>query len=459
LGNGELKKTFSLLKLTLLLMSTLTLAFNIQLVKTEPPSAHAFLQRVVNDRIIDGETEVMWRGAGGSYLFHAGDQYQQAWINHLPSIQKMGLNTMRLAFKFPWDTLTDATADDLDYAKMDWVVSWLASHGVKSILDYHGSKAQMYGSNGVSSDTINPLLVQSWQEMAAHFKGNSDVVAYEVYNEPAQAWGTTYRRTARQNAEGYNALTLAIRQIDPGHICIWETPEYYIPPFNEIADLMLPNIVYTAHRWWTNSPWLPLWGAEKMAYYTIETLVKWRSDYKIPIWLGEFGLGGGGNDVWDPTNLHNLVCQRMLDLSEKQVIPWNLWQGAMSINKRWYVEDMFPLQFINTNLVRQPCADTKTSFSLSPNPAKAGETITLTGNLADKYDNPIGSAPVRVYYSINDGIAWVYAGTLQTNSTGGFKATGKLTIVGFLLIAVVYKGNFMYNPSYHIETLTITLPE
>jgi len=102
--------------------------------------------------------------------------------------------------------------------------------------------------------------------------------------------------------------------------------------------------------------------------------------------------------------------------------------------------------------------DTKTSFDLSPNPAKPGETIMLIGNLTDQYDNPVKNAPVEVSYSIDNGVTWVYAGTLQTNSTGWFKATGKLTVVGTYLVKVQYLGNFMYNASYYIETLTVKSP-
>lgn len=99
--------------------------------------------------------------------------------------------------------------------------------------------------------------------------------------------------------------------------------------------------------------------------------------------------------------------------------------------------------------------DTKISFDLSPNPATIGQTITLAGNLTDQYSNPISHAPVEVLYSIDNGVTWVYAGTLQTNSTGWFKAKGKLTVIGYYLIKVRYKGTPKYNPSHHIETLTI----
>jgi hypothetical protein len=102
-----------------------------------------------------------------------------------------------------------------------------------------------------------------------------------------------------------------------------------------------------------------------------------------------------------------------------------------------------------------PKIDTKASFTLSPNPAKTGAWIKILGNLTEQSGSPIGQAPVDLSYSIDNGITWIYAGTLQTNSTGWFTAQGKLTTVGTFLVKVSYKGNFKYSPSSHIETLTI----
>lgn len=122
--------------------------------------------------------------------------------------------------------------------------------------------------------------------------------------------------------------------------------------------------------------------------------------------------------------------------------------GTETLKPSNYTQTLTMLSKINTLI----------SFNLSPNPAIMGQTITLTGNLTEQNNTPIGYAPVEVHYSIDNGVTWVYAGTLQTNSTGWFKATGKLTVVGYYLIAVAYKGTLKYNPSHHIETLTIKAP-
>jgi len=105
-----------------------------------------------------------------------------------------------------------------------------------------------------------------------------------------------------------------------------------------------------------------------------------------------------------------------------------------------------------------PKTSTEILFKLRPNPAVLGQTITLVGYLKDQSGTAIGNVPVEVFYSIDNGVNWIHAGTLQTNSTGYFRATGKLTLVGYYLIGAIYRGNSTYNPCHHIETLGIRLP-
>lgn len=102
--------------------------------------------------------------------------------------------------------------------------------------------------------------------------------------------------------------------------------------------------------------------------------------------------------------------------------------------------------------------DTKLSFELNPNPAQLGDTIKMTGNLVDEYGQPMQSSQVSVYYSIDGGVRWIYAGTLLTNSTGWFKAKGKITVVGYYFVAVVFRGTPEYTLSYHVEKLIMKLP-
>jgi parallel beta-helix repeat protein len=102
-----------------------------------------------------------------------------------------------------------------------------------------------------------------------------------------------------------------------------------------------------------------------------------------------------------------------------------------------------------------PKVDTKVSFTLSPNPAAVGQTITMLGNLTDTSNNTIENAPLEVYLKIGAG-SWQYTATIYTNSTGWFAVSGKVTSTGTYQIAVLYRGSYEYNLSYRIETLIVS---
>jgi hypothetical protein len=307
------------------------------------------VSRVVGDRIFDEYgNEVMWRGAGGSYLMNSELDYLDGYKLYMPTIKYFGLNTWRLAFRFPWDPGDNGgDVDFLNITKMDEVVDFLAASGVRSILEYDGS--------WLSPQITNPLLLQSWKDLATHYRGNPNIAAYEIYNEPSTDTGIS----SLQNAQAYYNLTVAIRSVDPDHICIWETPPYHIPTFDKIETLLLPNVVYTLHRWWTNKPEeIAAWGSVELSRIVAEELLNWRSAYNIPVWLGEFGGPGGGNpqSSYNASDPYWRICEELLYRCEEQVISWNLWMGVQSVthNRLDQYKPLFPLKIFNTNLVRQP---------------------------------------------------------------------------------------------------------
>jgi len=268
---------------------------------------------------------------------HSSTDYMTGWSRYLPRIKYMGLNTYRLAFKFPWDT-SNATADVLDLAKMDEIVDFLGANGVQSILDNHGDFGLTTTPYSQMSD---PNFIPSWQQLATHYKGNPYVAAFEIDNEPPAS--TDAVRQA--NAQGYYNTTLAIRNIDPDRICIWETPGY-IPSFDTIQNLMLPNVVYTSHwgLWLGNLQWVITYGAEVVSHNIIDPLVALRSKYNISIWFGE--CSPDLSIPYDPNNPSWQIIRQLLLRCEENNIPWNIWNGVQTIdNDRLGVyQSMFPLK-------------------------------------------------------------------------------------------------------------------
>lgn len=97
---------------------------------------------------------------------------------------------------------------------------------------------------------------------------------------------------------------------------------------------------------------------------------------------------------------------------------------------------------------------TNVAFTLSPNPAIVGHSVTLKGNLADIGGNPIGNASLEVWFRIGTG-AWQYAANMATNASGWFQASGSVWSAGTYQVAVVYRGTSQYSLSYEIEALVV----
>jgi hypothetical protein len=313
------------------------------------------VQYVNGDRIFEANgSEVMWRGAGGSYLFHDVERYREAWQLHLGEIHALGLNTIRLAFAFP-DSASNpdngvSSADILDYHKLDWVLSFLSKNGIKAILDLHNYK-DMYGDFG------SQKLMSNWVALAQRYRGDSRIVGYELFNEPSEnTWDTSIASRA-DAIEAYANLTDAVRAVDPEHIVIWQSFGYLADAWNinrfaeVLKPYLRPNLVFTFHRWLHREWSFDIYSPENMSRFSVEYLVRAREKLNVPFWLGEFGSYG-------PFNFSNPEYQwteETLWRCEEKVLGWNLWMGATDIDRPWkeYLS-LFPLKVYNEMLVRRP---------------------------------------------------------------------------------------------------------
>lgn len=314
------------------------------------------VQYVQGDKIFDEYgREVTWRGAGGSYLFHTGDRWQEAWQKHLPQIQAMGLNTIRLAFAFPDSGINPEygtpSADILDYEKLDWVLDFLTQHGMKGILTCM-NYLDMYGDFG------SQKLANDWVSLARRCNGDSRIVAFELFNEPYYNTWASSVKSKMDVMSAYANLTDAIRDVDPEHIVIWESRYHLayadsdIDKFAEVIKPYLrPNLVFTMHSWLHKESSFNVWNPEQMSLIEVDYLVKARNKLKTPFWLGEFG------SYWpfDRSNPEYQWTEQTLWRCEEQVLGWNLWMGRTAEDNPWneYLP-MFPLRVYNDKLVREP---------------------------------------------------------------------------------------------------------
>jgi hypothetical protein len=99
--------------------------------------------------------------------------------------------------------------------------------------------------------------------------------------------------------------------------------------------------------------------------------------------------------------------------------------------------------------------DTKIDFTFQPNPAKPGQTVTLSGTLKDVNNIPVYPASVTVEYSINGGASWNFIWTLPTNTAGQFSQSFSAPAIGEYLVRVSYAGSTNYNPSSQTVKLVV----
>lgn len=92
---------------------------------------------------------------------------------------------------------------------------------------------------------------------------------------------------------------------------------------------------------------------------------------------------------------------------------------------------------------------TQTRFFMKPNPALIGQTVTLLGNLTTTSGSPISNANIVI--EVNG----VPKGTMKTNTTGWFKATGSVASEGNFTVRAEYAGSIEYLPSYDEHNLTV----
>jgi hypothetical protein len=155
---------------------------------------------------------------------------------------------------FAFGNLNDSVIADSYYNQtdMDGVISYLSAQGFSVILsDYNWA--------GFGSST----WVQDWLNVAQHYKGNNDILAFDLFAEPESGtWSSNVTTMAYSSSEGvesaYSNLTTRIQAIDPTRTVVWYSPYFNLeldPAFeksNVVYDFHLYANVSSGTSWSTN---------------------------------------------------------------------------------------------------------------------------------------------------------------------------------------------------------------
>lgn len=159
-------------------------------------------------------------------------------IEDFRDIKSLGADVIRLPINLHAMTSgePDYTLDPLFLEFLDRAVDLAEETGLHIILDDH-----TFDPIEPTPKDIESILLKVWPQMAAHFKGRSDLVLYEVLNEPhgidPAKWGKIQGK-----------VVAAIRKIDPAHAIIVGAANYNnIPDLRRLPKYPEANLIYTFH--------------------------------------------------------------------------------------------------------------------------------------------------------------------------------------------------------------------
>ncbi len=239
-------------------------------------------------------------------------RYRENYVNE-KDIQKLaewGFDHVRIPFHYEFfmDIETGLFIED-GFALMDEFLGWCEASGLPVILDLHAapggqSDGAIADSDGTARLWTEPvpyqdLTVALWEEFARRYKDNTNIIGYDLINEPVTP--NSVADGAQALRDLYGRLTEAIRAIDTNHIFFIEG-NYFATTFDKLTPPFDDNMVYAFHKYWS----APIIG-------TIGYLLAIRDEYNVPLWLGETGENSNG---W----FHEVV-----KLAESQGIAWNFW--------------------------------------------------------------------------------------------------------------------------------------
>ena len=245
--------------------------------------------------------------------------FYDAWLSNnttradIDSLKAWGFNSVRLPMHYNLYTT------DKGFAMTDSLLAWCKANHIYLILDLHAAPGGQGNDFNISDrDGTKPSLWEStedqqktialWKKVAAHYKDEPWIGAYDILNEPNFGFDDP-ANDKNGTKEQHNvplkklmeAITAAIREVDKNHIIIIEGNGWgnnyngVLPPWDK-------NMVLSFHKYWNAND-----------EHSIQHILDFRKKYNVPVWLGETGEN---SNVW---------FTEAIRLLEKNNIGWSWW--------------------------------------------------------------------------------------------------------------------------------------
>ena len=219
---------------------------------------------------------------------------------HFQAIKDAGFDSVRLTVRWSTRTLAEPpyTIDPNFLKRVDQAVNSALSRNLAIVINYQNYFEFYRDVNG-----LKPKFLATWQQLAEHYKGYSNMLIFELLNEPQDNLG----------APEWNALikeTLAIvRKTNPNRMVVIGPIDFnHIPGLRFLA---LPendrNLILTIHYYdpyhfthqgtswttdsndWIGTKWMGSEDEKRRIKKDFGTLASWAKARNRPVYLGEFG--------------------------------------------------------------------------------------------------------------------------------------------------------------------------
>ncbi|MEQ1799090.1 MAG: cellulase family glycosylhydrolase [Lacibacter sp.] len=252
------------------------------------------IEKIVADLIGKEKAAAFWKAFRQNYITEAD----------IKRIAELGFNSVRPALNsrlFLTEGENPVYVDE-GFQLMDSLVNWCKKYNLYVIIDMHGAPGGQTGANIDDSPNDIPelfiekkyqdQLVDLWVKIAAKYKDEPVVAAYDLLNEPLPINTGSADKYKHLLEPLYKRITAAIRNVDQKHMITLEGFNWsndwslFTKPFDS-------NVFYQFHYY--------CW-ARPDNLNGIDQYLKRRDDLNTPIWVGE--TGEKGNTIyWATTQL------------------------------------------------------------------------------------------------------------------------------------------------------------
>lgn len=171
------------------------------------------------------------------------------------TLKQWNVNLVRMQIMRNWNKLNTELDLDEYYRWLDKRLDEIENatrlaekYGIRLIIDLHsppGGKSSLNHMRMFCEKKYADAFLDCWRRIAARFKGNPAIYAYNLLNEPVQAVPAPYDYWNLQRM-----AAAAVREIDPDTAIMIESNEASRPrAFAYLSPLRMDNIIYQVHMY------------------------------------------------------------------------------------------------------------------------------------------------------------------------------------------------------------------